>query len=94
MRINLESNFMLLGSQDIDSIDFASSNITLKELLEAISNRATNSTKFLNRDGTGLAMSWEVEVNGHPLGLCAGGVNTILKDGDKVHIKLMLLGGG
>ena len=94
MRINLESNFMLLGSQDIDSIDFASSEITLKELLETISIRSTNSTKFLNRDGTDLAMSWEVEVNGHPLGLCTGGVNTLLKDGDKVRIKLMLLGGG
>lgn len=85
---------MLLGSEDIDSIDFASSEITVKELLQAISMRSTNSTKFLNRDGTDLAMSWELEVNGRPLGLCSGGVNTVLKDGDKINIKLMLLGGG
>ena len=94
MKINLESNFMLLGSEDIESMDFASREITLKELLETISSRSTNSPQFLNGDGTGLLIDWDVEVNGRSLALCDRGVNTVLKDGDKVTIRLLLLGGG
>ncbi len=94
MKVNLESNFMLLGSEDIESIDFTSQEITLKELLDTISSRSTNSPEFLNRDGTDLVIGWDIEVNGRAFGLCEGGVNTVLKDGDKVTINLDLLGGG
>lgn len=94
MRVNLESNFMLLGSEDIDCIDFSSSEITLKELLETISTLSTNSINFLYPNGMELTTDWDIEINGQPLGLSNGGINTILKDGDRVSIKLMLLGGG
>jgi hypothetical protein len=94
MKIHLESNFFLLGSEDAESMDFELPEVTLKELLETISQRSTNSPEFLNRDGTDLGLGWDIEVNGRSFGLCEGGVKTILKDGDKVTIKLDLLGGG
>lgn len=94
MRINLESNFILLGSEDIDSMDFDSQGITLKELLATVSDRSTNSVDFLNRDGSGPAIDVEIEINGRSLALCSGSVNAILSDRDKVSIRLMPTGGG
>lgn len=94
MKINLESNFMLLGSETIESIAFDRTAVTLKELLEALSHRAANSLEFLRNDGTDLSLDWGIEVNGRSFGLCDGGLEALLKDGDTVTIKLALLGGG
>lgn len=94
MKIFLESNFMLLGSEHIDSIDFDSHEITLRRLLETISQRSTSSPEFLNRDGTDLAIGWSIGLNGRSFGMCQEGINTILKDGDRVAIQIELLGGG
>ncbi len=94
MKINLESNFMLLGSEDIESIDFEAEEVTLKDLLETIAGRSTNSPEFLNRDGTDIAIGWEIAINGRPMSECEKGIQTALKDGDKVAINLDLLGGG
>jgi hypothetical protein len=94
MRVFLESNFMLLGSETIESIDFDHPEITLKELLEALSSRSTNSLEFLRSDGTELSLDWDIEVNGRSFGLSEGGLEALLQDGDTVTIKLALLGGG
>ena len=94
MKINLESNFMLLGSETIESIDFDHTAVTLKELLEALSRRAADSLEFLRNDGKDLSLDWDIEVNGRSFGLCEGGLEALLKDGDTVTIKLALLGGG
>jgi hypothetical protein len=94
MKIYLESNFMLLGSEDIESIDFETTEVTLKQLLQTISDRSTNSPEFLNRDGTDIAIGWEIAINGRSFSECEQGINMILKDGDKVAINLDLLGGG
>lgn len=94
MRIYLESNFLLLGSETIESIDFERPEVTLKELLEALSRRSDDSLEFLRSDGKDLSLDWDIEVNGRSFGLCDGGLEAILKDGDTVTIKLALLGGG
>ena len=94
MKIHLESNFMLLGTEDIESIDFENPEVSVKMLLETISSRSTNSPEFLNREGSDMAIGWEIGINGRSLGECAEGINTVLKDGDKVAINLDLLGGG
>jgi hypothetical protein len=94
MKIHLESNFMLLGSEDIESIDFETSEVTLKELLETISDRSTNSPEFLNREGTDTAIGWDIAINGRSFSEWEQGISTALKDGDKVAINLDLLGGG
>jgi hypothetical protein len=94
MRIHLESNFMLLGSETIESIDFDLPAVTLKELLKALCRRSADSLEFLRADGTDLSLDWDIEVNGRSFGLCEGGLEALLKDGDTVTIKLALLGGG
>jgi hypothetical protein len=94
MRIHLESNFMLLGSGTIESIDFELPEVTLKELLAALTSRSADSLEFLRSDGKDLSFDWGIEVNGRSFGLCDGGLKALLKDGDTVTIKLALLGGG
>ena len=94
MRIYLESNFLLLGSETIESIDFERSEVTLKGLLEDLSSRSVDSLEFLRSDGKDLSLDWDIEVNGRSFGLYDGGLEAILKDGDTVTIKLALLGGG
>jgi hypothetical protein len=94
MRIYLESNFLLLGSETIESIDFELPEVSLKELLAALSRRSADSLEFLRNDGTDLSLDWDIEVNGRSFGLCDGGLEAILNDGDTVTIKLALLGGG
>lgn len=94
MKINLKSNFMLLGDADIDSIEFDSSDITLRELLDTINRGATNSPRFLNRDGTDLNTGWAIEIEGRSFDMCEEGINTILRDGVSVVINIEMLGGG
>ncbi|OGP53437.1 MAG: hypothetical protein A2Y65_07030 [Deltaproteobacteria bacterium RBG_13_52_11] len=94
MKIYLESNFLLLGSEDAESMDFERSEMTLKELLEVLSRRSTDSPEFLRHDGKDLNPGWDIEVNGRAYAMCDGGLEAMLKDGDKVTIKLILLGGG
>jgi len=94
LKINLKSNFMLLGDADIDSIEFDSSEITLRELLDTITRRATNSPGFLNRDGTDLNSGWVIEIEGRSIDMCEKGINTMLKDGASVVINIEMLGGG
>jgi len=94
MKIASESNYILLGSEDIDSMDFESQAITIKELLVTVSDRSANSVEFLSRDGSDLAIDVEIEINGRSLALCSDSVNTVLRDGDRVGIRLMPTGGG
>jgi len=90
MKINLKSNYLLLGSRNIDSIDLDGSEITLKNLVQIISDRSTacDGLEYLNSEGTQLMPALEVHVNGCPLKLYESGVNTILKDGDTVDLYL------
>ena len=85
---------MLLGSETIESIDFERPEVSLKELLEALSHRSVDSLEFLKSDGKDLSLDWDIEVNGRSFGLCDGGLEATLKDGDTVTIKLALIGGG
>ncbi len=90
MKINLKSNYLLLGSRSIDSIDLDVAEITLKDLVQTISDRSTTSDglEYLNEERTQLRPAFEVHINGCPLGFCEKGVNTILRDGDTVDVYL------
>jgi hypothetical protein len=86
MKINLESNFKLLGSHNIDRIDFDCIQISVKHFLQILSDRSTKSPEYLNDDGTDLAGLFQVQVNGCTLAFTENGINTVLKDGDTVAI--------
>jgi hypothetical protein len=94
MTIHLESNFMLLGDSDLPSIDFDRPHLTLAELLEEISGRSSSTLQFLSRHRKALDEGWEIRVNGFPFDYLPHGIETSLRDGDRVAIKLSLLGGG
>jgi hypothetical protein len=94
MRVYLESNFLLLGSETIESINFERTEVSLKELLETLTHRSAHSLEFLGNNGTDLSLDWGIEINGRSFGLYDGGLEALLKNGDTVTIKLALLGGG
>lgn len=93
MRIHLESNFKLLGSQDVESIDLDVAEITVKDFLRTMSDRSTKSPGYIDTDGTDVEATWQVRVNGRMLDVCENGINTILKDGDTVAICMNWLDG-
>jgi len=92
--ITLQSNFMLLGDRDITSIDFDRPGVTLAELLDELSGRSTNTMQFFLPGRDSLLEGWELEVNGRGFADLADGLATVLRDGDRVAITLVLLGGG
>lgn len=94
MTITLASNFMLLGDRDITSIDFDRPSVTLAELLDELSGRSTNTTQFFSAGTNVLLEGWELEVNGRAFADLSDGLATVLEDGDRVAITLVLLGGG
>ena len=94
MRIDLASNFLLLGSEDLEAIEFDRPAVPLRELLETLSSRSSDPPEFLDSKGGALNQGWDIEVKGVSFALCDDRLDTILKDGDKVTIKLELLGGG
>ena len=94
MKIYLDSNFHLLRSGDLESITFERPEISLKDLLLELSGLSPDSPAFLEHDRTSLMPGWDVEINGRSFALCPGQMEAVLKDGDKVFIRLELLGGG
>lgn len=86
MKIRLESNFKLLGSCNIDGIDFNCTQMPVKDLLQMLSDRSTKSPQYINEEGTDTANLFQVQINGRGLGFCEKGINTLLKDGDTVAI--------
>ncbi len=86
MKIHLESNFKLLGSHNIDSVEFDYTRIPVKDFLKILSDRSTKTPGYLNDDGTDLAGLFQVQVNGRTLAFCENGINTVLQDGDTVAI--------
>ncbi len=94
MKIFLESNFKLLGSHNIDSIDLDDcQEITVRDFLKTMSHRSTKSPEYLTDDGTDVDGLFQVHVNGRMLDLCKDGVNTVLRDGDTVAICMNVLEG-
>ncbi len=94
MKINLESNFKLLGSHNIESIDLDVDEITVKEFLQTMSALSTKSPEYVNSDGTDLEGNlWQVHVNGRMLSFCEKGINSLLRNGDTVAICANVLEG-
>ncbi len=94
MTIVLESNFMLMGDSDLPSIDFDRPRVTLAELLRELSGRSSGSLQIVTPDGRAIDEGWDIGVNGCGFAGLPDGLGTSMRDGDRVAIKLALLGGG
>jgi len=95
MRVNIKSNFLVPGLENEDGLELDRSEITLNELLEELSARAPIRMEYVRPGAKTLDLSeWEVEINGTPYHHFGDGLETLLKDGDTVTIRIMVLGGG
>ncbi len=96
MRVFLESNFFLLGPEggNAESLEVEGEQVTLRQLLGVVSGLSPDSPEFFAPGGRDVSPGWIVEVNGNALGLFNIGLETPLKDGDRVSIKLELICGG
>jgi hypothetical protein len=74
VKIFLESNFKLLGSHNIDSIDLDCLEMPVRDFLETMSHRSTKSPEYLTDDGTDVDGLFQVHVNGRMLDLCEDSV--------------------
>lgn len=93
MKIFIQSNFVIPGLDDKEDIEFDTSEIRLRDLLERLSSLSPTRIEYI-RNGIIDPAEWEVEVNGIPYFKCKDGLDTILKDNDRVTIRIMALGGG
>ncbi len=95
MKVLLESNFFLLGPEggNLESID-TDDGTTLRQLLETVSRLSPDAPEFFLPGGREMSPGWIVQVNGNALGLFNLGLDTVLKDGDRVVINLELICGG
>jgi len=95
MRVNIKSNFLIPGLENEEGVDLDRSEISLREFLEELSGRAPARVEYV-RPGAAMLdpTEWDVEVNGAPYHHSSEGLETLLRDGDTVTIRIMVLGGG
>ena len=96
MKINVKSNFVVPGLEDRDYVEIDRPEITLRQLLEELQRLAAPAPIEYVRPGARALDpdDWEVDINGLPYQKCEGDLETLLKEGDTVHIRIMALGGG
>ena len=83
------------GLENKESVDFERPPMTLREFLEELSEMSPTPIEYV-RPGAELLDpdDWEVDINGLPYQKCDRELETPLKDGDMVTIRIMALGGG
>jgi molybdopterin converting factor small subunit len=95
MKIYVKSNFVVPGLDNGESVDLDQSQLTLREFLKELSERAPTRVEYV-RPGTQTIDpdEWEIRINDIPYHQCGRGLETSLKDGDTVTIIIIPLGGG
>ena len=96
MKIHVKSNFVVPGLEDREDVELDRTEVTLRQLLEELQRLAAPSPIEYVRPGARALDpdDWEVEINGLPYQKCDRELETPLKEGDTVIIKIMALGGG
>jgi hypothetical protein len=96
MKIHLKSNFVIPGVEDREYVEFAGNEITLRQLLEELQRlSAPMPIEYVRPGARALDPDdWEVDINGTPYQKYERELETPLKDGDRVIIRIMALGGG
>jgi molybdopterin converting factor small subunit len=95
MRIYIKSNFVVPGLVRGEFLDLDQSQLTLREFLQELSERAPTRVEYVRPGANALDPDeWEVDINGIPYHRCSNSLETPLKDGDTVTIRILALGGG
>jgi len=90
VRVRLESNFDL----GRDSLELPEQAATLKQLLAALGQLQQPAVDFLDRLTGDVDDLFLVTINGREYKDMPGRLTLPLKDGDKVRIEVVILGGG
>ncbi len=94
MKIYIKSNFVVPGLGGGEIVDL-SSPTTLRQFFERLSMMSPARTEYLRPNAKTLDPDdWEVNINNIPYQDCKEGLETPLKNGDTVTIKIKALGGG
>jgi len=98
VKIFIKSNFVLPGLEDLEDkegLEINRSEITLREFLEKLSNMSPRRIEYVEPGAQELdPYDWEVEINGLPYLDYEAGLEHLVKDGDRVTIRIVALGGG
>jgi len=95
MKIIIKANFVVPGLEDEEKVELTQSEITLKAFLEDLSRRSPDHIEYVEPGAERLDPDdWEVAINGAPYQDCPEGLETMLKDGDTLTIRILAQGGG
>lgn len=95
MKIKIDSIFVIPGLEGVNEIFLDHPNLNLRMVLEELAARSSGRVKYIN-PSTGAVdpMDFVIEINGRPNPGSNEALETRLKEGDIVTIKLSPLGGG
>ena len=95
MKILIESNFVVPGLEDKEDLEIDQPEITLREFLEKLSSLSPRRIEYVEPGAQDLnPYDWEVEINGLPYQDYGARLDHLIKDGDRVTIRIVALGGG
>jgi hypothetical protein len=95
MRIYIKSNFVVPGLKDGDSVDIDRPTVTLKQFLEELERISPTPIEYVRAGAKTLNPDdWEIDLNEVPFHELREGLETLLKDGDTVTLKIVVFGGG
>jgi len=95
MKIIIKSNFVIPGLEDKENLELGQSKITLRAFLEKLGERAPDPMAYVEPGADRLDPDdWEVDINELPYQDFENGLETVLKDGDRVTIRILAQGGG
>ena len=95
MKILTKSNFVIPGLEEEESLELSGSEITLMGFFKELSKRSPDPLEYVEQGADRLDPDdWEVDINDVPYQDYEEGLGKILKDGDRVTIRIMAQGGG
>jgi len=95
MKIYIKSNFIVPGLKNEGSVDLDRAQVTLREFLNELSMMSPTPIEYVEPGAKTLNPDdWEMEINDVPYQNFSEGLETFLKDGDIVTIRILALGGG
>lgn len=95
MKIHINSNFFVPGLEQEESVTIPAARINLCVFLEELARMSPTPIEYVRPGAVTLDPDdWEVAINDIPYQHYPEGLQTTLRDEDRVTIKIMAYGGG